>query len=304
MRNNKLRKALLGAAVSVGATAFLPIQDAAAQQQRTAAQALLEEVVVTARRREETLEDAPLSVVAISGEAMQAQGIYDTRQIGDFAANVNLQVEDRSNISMIHIRGIGGGFANPIQVFGAGMYMDGHYLAGSMANFMSTMDVERVEVLRGPQGTLFGKNVTGGAVNIVSVKPQDTFESSIILRAGDYGQQDVRGMVNIPISDNVFGRFSIADEQHDGYWTNRIKGTSVDWNDQQSFRGALRFTPGQWTIDATYLHTEQQGGQVGMRCNARPTSELLNQSAEHSRRQSRVDAGAARYAELVPDVRR
>ncbi len=273
MKHDKLKKILFGTAASLGTAMFIPIQEEAHAQ--TAAQAILEEVVVTARRREESLEDAPLSVVAISGEALQAQGIYNTRQIGDFAANVNLQVEDRNNISQIHIRGIGGGFANPIQVFGAGMYMDGHYLAGSLGNYMSTMDIERVEVLRGPQGTLFGKNLTGGAINIISVKPQEEFQAEAILRAGDYGQKDVRGMVNIPLAENVFGRFSFADESHDGYWTNRVKGQSVDWNDEQSFRGALRFTPGNWTIDATYLHTEQQGGQVGMRCNARPTSELV-----------------------------
>jgi len=278
VRHSKLKKVLFGTAASLGTAMLVPIQDAAHAQQ-TAAEAILEEVVVTARRREESLEDAPLSVVAISGAALQAQGIYNTRQIGDFAANVNLQVEDRNNISQIHIRGIGGGFANPIQVFGSGMYMDGHYLAGSIGNYMSTMDVERVEVLRGPQGTLFGKNLTGGAINIISTKPHEEFEGEAVVRAGDYGQKDVRGMINVPLAENVFGRFSFADESNDGFWTNRIKGQSVDWTDEQSFRGALRFTPGNWTIDATYLHTEQQGGQTGLRCNARPTQGLLDNLA-------------------------
>ena len=80
-------------------------------------------------RREESLADLPLSVVAISAEAMRVQGIYNTRDIGEFAANVSLTFSDRMGHSRIFIRGIGGGFPNPIQVFGSGMYIDGHYLA-------------------------------------------------------------------------------------------------------------------------------------------------------------------------------
>ena len=100
MKHKRLKTVVFGTAASLGSAMLLPVQEAAAQAQ-TAASAILEEVVVTARRREETLEDLPLSVVAISGEALQAQGIYNTRQIGDFAANVNLQVTDRSQVSMI-----------------------------------------------------------------------------------------------------------------------------------------------------------------------------------------------------------
>ena len=266
MKQKRLKTVVFGTAASLGTAMLLPIQEAAAQAQ-TAASAILEEVVVTARRREETLEDLPLSVVAISGEALQAQGIYNTRQIGDFAANVNLQVTDRSQVSMIHIRGIGGGFPNPIQVFGAGMYMDGHYLAGSLGNYMSTLDIERVEVLRGPQGTLFGKNVTGGAINIVSRKPQPEFESEVLLRAGSYGQQDLRAMANVPFSDNFFGRFSVANEANDGFYRNRHLGRSTDRTDGTSFRGAFRWEAGEnWTIDATYLHYDESGGNTGMQC--------------------------------------
>ena len=77
---------------------------------------------------------------------------------------------------------------------------------------MSTLDMERVEVLRGPQGTLFGKNTTGGAINVISAKPGPDFESSITLRAADYGQQDLRAMINAPINDTISTRFSYANE--------------------------------------------------------------------------------------------
>ncbi|MGI9257821.1 MAG: TonB-dependent receptor, partial [Gammaproteobacteria bacterium] len=254
---------------------LLYTQGAAAQQ--TAAQALLEEVVVTARRREESLEDLPLSVVAISGEAMQAQGIYNTEQIGEFAANVSLSSSDRMNHSRIFIRGIGGGFPNPVAVFGTGMYIDGHYLPGSLANYTSTVDIERVEVLRGPQGTLFGKNVTGGAVNIISAKPGPEFESSLTARIGDFGQQDLRGMINVPINDNLFFRGSISSEQSDGYYDNIFLGTNVDYRDSTNVRAAFRWTPGDnWTIDANLTNGKDRNGQLGRQCRVRPRPETLD----------------------------
>jgi len=275
----KLTKAYVAMGASLfGGAMLLPIQEASAQG---AAAAILEEVVVTARRREESLEDLPLSVVAISAAAMQAQGIYNTEQIGEFAANVSLSQSDRMNHSRIFIRGIGGGFPNPIAVFGTGMYIDGHYLPGSLANYMSTVDIERVEVLRGPQGTLFGKNVTGGAVNIVSAKPAPDFESSVTLRVGDHGQQDVRGMVNTPITDNLFFRGSVSSETFDGYWDNIHLGTNgTDFRDSQNIRGSFRWLPNDnWTIDATLQTGRDRNGQLGRQCAQRIRQSTLDELA-------------------------
>ena len=275
--NGKLNTGLLGTLAVLSSTALLSSQEANAQQRQTGAAAVLEEVVVTARRREETLEDLPLSVVAISADAMQAQGIYNTEDISDFAANVTLTSSDRMGHSRIHMRGIGGGFPNPIQVFGSGMYIDNHYLAGSLGNYMSTLDIERVEVLRGPQGTLFGKNTTGGAVNIISAKPGPEFASDLTLRLGDFGQQDFRGMINVPFSDNVFGRFALASEQSDGYYTNRFTGGDVDFRDLTSIRAALRFTPGEnWTIDTALALSEERNGQIGAQCRVHATQEQID----------------------------
>ena len=88
---------------------------------------------------------------------------------------------------------------------------------------MSTLNIERVEVLRGPQGTLWGKNTTGGAINIISAKPGPDFASDLTLRMGEFGQRDVRGMVNFPVSDDVFARLSAAHEQSDGQYYNRTR---------------------------------------------------------------------------------
>lgn len=287
----KLTRAYVAMGASLfGGAMLLPLQEASAQG--GAAAAILEEVVVTARRREESLEDLPLSVVAISADAMQAQGIYTTDQIGDFAANVSLSQSDRMNHSRIFIRGIGGGFPNPIAVFGTGMYIDGHYLPGSLANYMSTVDVERVEVLRGPQGTLFGRNVTGGAINIISAKPGPEFESSLTVRAGQYGQQDVRGMLNVPISDNLYFRGSISNEQLDGYWDNMFLGIDgTDWRDSTNFRGALRWLPNDnWTVDFTAQIGKDRNGQLGRQCSTRVQPGVITDMLANGVTQAEIDA--------------
>lgn len=133
------------------------------------ARTALEEILVTSRRREENLLDTPQSISAMTAEQMQVQGIHTIDDVTQYVPNVTLTSHGRANNTRIIIRGIGGGFPDPVFPFGAGMYIDGHYIPGSTGGYMSTVDIERVELLRGPQGTLFGKNVTGGAVNRKSV---------------------------------------------------------------------------------------------------------------------------------------
>lgn len=231
------------------------------------AEALLDEITVSARRREERLLDQPMSIAAITGEQMQVQGIYSIDQASKFVPNVTLTTDDRANNTRIVIRGIGGGFPDPVFVFGSGMYIDGHYVPTSLGGYMSTVDVERIELLRGPQGTLFGKNVTGGLVNIISTKPQPEFDSSITVRLAQDGEQAVRGMVNIPFSDKVFGRFSVASEKFDGYYYNQNLQIDSGFKDSMAFRGALRFQPTEhWTIDTSLSISRKDDDNLGGQC--------------------------------------
>ena len=148
MKLNKTIWSVIG--IAGGAFLMAPAQQAVAQS--ASAQAMLEEVVVTARRREENLQDLPLSVAAINADAMEAAGIYSVEDVGDFIPNVTLTQSDRANNTRIVIRGIGGGHPDPVFPFGSGMYIDGHYIPNSLGGYMTTMDIERVEVLRGPRG--------------------------------------------------------------------------------------------------------------------------------------------------------
>jgi outer membrane receptor protein involved in Fe transport len=248
--------------------------------QSASAQAMLEEVVVTARRREETLADLPLSVAAITADAMQAQGVYQIEDITDVVPNLTMTATDRRGIQALFIRGIGNDSTNNLTPVGAGLYIDGHYMPNTLGQMMSLLDVERVEVLRGPQGTLFGMNTTGGAVNIITTKPHEEFEGSVLLRAAEHGQQDFRGMLNIPISDTVFSRFAVSKEQMDGYYYNRTLGRDVGAIDVTAFSGALRFQPNDnWTVDVHYRQNKQRDDNSPGQCGARPTQEQIDNLA-------------------------
>jgi iron complex outermembrane receptor protein len=252
--------------LSIGALELAPIGQADAQE--SGYQGVLEEIVVTARRREENLQDLPLSIAALSAETMQVQGVYDIEDIGEFIPNLTMTSTSRANTTSIFIRGIGGGDPDPIFPVGTGMYIDGHYIPNSLGGYISTLDIERVEVLRGPQGTMFGKNTTGGAVNIVSVKPQPEFDSNLTMRAGEFGQRDIRGMVNLPLGENVFARVAAAKEQDDGYYYNRNLDVWTGGGDLEAVMGSLRFTPGDhWTIDTTLSLARERDDNHGGQCS-------------------------------------
>ena len=258
------------AAISAGLLLSAPAEQVAAQATAGSA-SLLEEVIVTARRREETLQDLPLSVAAISADAMQAQGIYNIDQVGEFVPNLTFTNTDRRHVKAIYIRGIGNDSPVSIRPSGTGLYLDGQYLPNTMGQMMSTVDIERVEVLRGPQGTLFGKNTTGGAINIVTQKPTQEFEADVLLRVGDYGQQDLKAMVNIPFSDTVAGRFSVIQEQMDGHFFNQTLNKDVGAYDVDGFGAAFRITPNDnWTIDLSARANYQDDDDEGVQCRAFP----------------------------------
>ena len=230
-------------------------------------QAVLEEVIVTARRREENLQDLPLSLVAVTAELMQAEGIYSIEAIGELVPNLTLTTGERANQNQIFIRGIGGGGPNPFSQSGASMYIDGHYLPGRVGGFLSTVDIDRVEVLRGPQGTLFGKNTTGGAINIISTKPAPEYSASLTTRFAEFGGQGIRGMLNVPLSENAFARLTAANEKSDGYYYNRNLNVRPDWTDHRALTAALRLTPGDdWTIDSTVTYARNRDGETGGQC--------------------------------------
>ena len=183
---------------------------------------LVEEVVtVTARKREERLTDTPLAVTALSASALSRYQIDDLGGLRDVVPNLSANIGDASN-AIVYIRGVGQrdslSFADP----GVGIYLDDVYLGRAQGAFLEVIDIERIEVLRGPQGTLYGRNTIGGAIKYVSAQPSPEPTFAVEAGLGDYSQRSARVVLNGPIGDGTraLGRLSAAYASHDGFRRN------------------------------------------------------------------------------------
>ena len=227
--------------------------------------ALLEEIVVTARKREENLQDAPIAVSAFTGDALDFRGVTEIGKLDQFVPNLVLNESTTySNVTnaAVYIRGIGQNDFTPVIDPGVGIYVDGVYLGRSVGAVLDIVDVDRVEVLRGPQGTLFGRNTIGGAISLSSKKPDREFGGKVDVKYGTDDRFNVRGSVNIPLGDKLFARLSAATFMQDGYVTRVFDGEDLGDQDVVALRGALRWLPTNnldinWSVDYS---TENENG--------------------------------------------
>lgn len=183
-----------------------------------AAMAQLEEIVVTAERREMSLQETPISVVAFTGENLEFRGVRDMMEVANIAPNLDIKgSRGTGNTSPNYqIRGIGGG-GGATGERGVGFYVDNVFMPRTTGPVMRVLDVERIEVLRGPQGTLFGRNSTGGAIRVFTQKPGPEHDAYLRVTGGSFDRFDVAGMVNVPLSDDVYLRAQAARLSQDGY---------------------------------------------------------------------------------------
>jgi iron complex outermembrane receptor protein len=234
-----LSRALLGSTVLLAAAA-------AAQENTRSADGGLEEVIVTAQRRSESLQDTPISIAAFTAADLENRGISG---LVDLRANVpNLQLSPHPNsasTTLVFLRGVGLIDDQITQDGGVAIYMDGVYVARSQGQALEVAELERVEVLRGPQGTLYGRNATGGAINFITKPPVlGDFGVKGQLTLGNYDHQRFKASVNVPMGDKVAARLSYADIQQNGFVRN--PGTIVErWGDKdrQAMRADLLWRP-------------------------------------------------------------
>jgi iron complex outermembrane receptor protein len=218
------------------------------------------EIVVTARRTEERLQRVPASVSAFNERALDRIQAQDTTGLQGAVPNLNIvQGRGSSNATNIYIRGIGQ--PDALQTFdpAVGVYVDDVYLSRIRGNQLDLLDVDRIEVLRGPQGTLYGKNTIGGAIKYVTRKPGQKLRADASLAVGSYGQLDLKGAVSGPVSDSLALGIAFMRAKHDGY----VKDPVLDrrYNDKNSWgtRGALAFTPSsrfRFDLTADYSHDD------------------------------------------------
>lgn len=210
------------------------------------------EIVVTAQRRAERLQDAPLSVTALSADSLADRGIDNLSDVSNFAPNLELHPTNRpaggGSAFAGYIRGVGtGDFQFPTDP-GIGLYVDDVYIARSMGGLLSLEDIERVEVLKGPQGTLYGRNTIGGAINVITTDPRLSGDATglIKVRAGSYKRADVSALINAPLVQDVLGlKLSASYLTSEGYGRRILDGEHYAGENRFILRGAIKAQLGE-----------------------------------------------------------
>lgn len=238
-----MRRAALRLGVCAAALAAVPLRAQAEAAPSTAAPvAALENVVVTAQKRRERLQDVPIAIDAFKGKELQAQQVRQPIDLASHVPNLTVKNAVGNTAPIFALRGISlNDFAtNGTQPVGA--YVDDVYLVNNSQLSFQMMDMERVEVLKGPQGTLYGRNTTAGAVNFITNKPTQTYAAGINVTVGDYGLVSTDSFVNGPLSDKLSGRISFSGErQFDGYFTNDLTGKNWGQTRRVAARGQLLY---------------------------------------------------------------
>jgi iron complex outermembrane recepter protein len=209
-----VRQFLLVSASVVAASWAVP---AAAQQSEDDETAESQEIIVTAQRRSESVQDVPIAITALSGDALDRAGIQDSENLSTLTPGLLVQ---RSVVGQIRIRGIGNENYTIAGDPGVAVHSDGIYVARAAAGLFDLFDVERVEVLRGPQGTLYGRNATGGVINVIPNKPDDEFSGHFSAGYGNYDAFRIDGALNVPISETFALRFAALGNFRDGFTRN------------------------------------------------------------------------------------
>jgi iron complex outermembrane receptor protein len=225
----------------------------------------LEEVIVTAQKRAESIQEVPISITAFGSEKLEAMGISDIEDIGANVPNLVLNTfNNDANTVRLFIRGIGQNDVQLTQDPSVALYIDGVYVGTSIGSGIETVDLERIEVLRGPQGTLYGRNSTGGAVNLISKRPNlEEWEFKQQLTAGNFSAFNSRTTLNVPLSavtggeDIAAAKITYLYSERDGFVEN--EGSGLDWGteDRSAYRVDLRVQPTDAiTIDYAYDYSD------------------------------------------------
>ncbi|BAI98477.1 TonB-dependent receptor [Sphingobium sp. TA15] len=239
--------------------------DAAAAAQGAGGQ--IEEIVVTAQKRAENIQRVPIAISALGGEALANKGFDSLATLTKLAPS--LQLSNYGPIAFVTMRGIGNENTTAGGDPGVAFHYDGVYIGRPIGTLFSAFDTERVEILRGPQGTLYGRNATGGSINYITRKPGDELEGHVDMTAGKYDMWRVRGAVNLPLSDAVSTRIVAFREKRDGFTRNSVPG-GTDANDANNWgvRGHVRIEPASdfsVLLSGVHIHSGGVGSQPEIR---------------------------------------
>jgi iron complex outermembrane receptor protein len=249
---------MLKASVTFMCTASLLALASPAIAQDSTAGATGGEIVVTAQRRAENVQDVPISISVVSGDTLTDNGIVRFEDLG--ATVPNFTVSANANSDTISIRGINSD-GQPGSEQSVGVYVDGVYRGRGVQSRFAFLDLQRIEVLRGPQGTLFGKNTIAGAVSITSARPTDQLEASLQgLYEFNNNEVDLRGHISGPLADGLSARVAfLYNRLDDGWVTNALTNTSMPQKRDWAVRGSIKWEPSDTVeINARYEHGDVQ----------------------------------------------
>ncbi len=238
MRNIKFLASFTGLMLS--SVTSLP---AMAQAESDSSSLYIEEVVVTAQRREQSMQDVPVAVSNLTAELLQDSGATDMLSIQMLVPSLIMEQNKGPGFATFRIRGIGNLGNIPNFEPAVGLFVDGAYRSKSGLGVGELVDVDRIEILRGPQSTLYGRNVTGGLISVVTQRPTEEFEGFIEGSAGNFNAYVFKGSISGPLSDTVQGRLSAMSRSRDGNFDDRFQQTDTNDKETKSVRGQLAFQP-------------------------------------------------------------
>lgn len=238
----------------------------------------VEEIVVIAERlRADSVQDVPASITAIGADVMERQQIENTSDMQLTVPNVSYS-KGNFTTSSFQVRGIGSTAVGSTADSGVSVHVNEIPLESHRLYATEFYDLETISIMRGPQGTLFGRNATGGLINMRTKKPEKQFSASIEAELGDYNSQKFKGHVNIPMGDMFSARLAGVTTKRDGYTTNLFTGNDIDGRDMYALRGSLRFQPSdRTTIDLMASYMEDNSDRTRSQkklCNRDPVGNL------------------------------
>ena len=247
--------------VFIGSSLAIPAFFCSLAAQAQGSGLALEEVIVTAQKRQQTLQDVPISVSAFSNEMLQTMGIDELEDLGANVPNLFLNGFNNDPTTVrLFIRGIGQNDVQLTQDPSVALYIDGVYVGTSVGSGMETVELERIEVLRGPQGTLYGRNATGGAINLISQRPNPEalgFKQSFT--AGNFGLLKSRTSLNVPVSDSAAVKIAFLASERDGLTKN--DGPGDDWSEEDRSAWRVDFSAelsDELSLDYAYDFTKNK----------------------------------------------
>jgi iron complex outermembrane receptor protein len=225
----------------------------------------IEEVVVTATKKEESVQDLAISIEALTAESLADNQVYDVSDLAEITPGLETAKVIGSGSGWV-VRGIGSGGIGAGVVASVVTAVNGHSVNDSVVADTGFMDLERVEVLKGPQGTLYGRNAANGVINLITARPTSDFEGSYDVEVGTYGKITTKAVVNMPFSDSIKTRLAVMSNKRDGMVTNLVTGNDFDDRNDEAFRLSvdwdisdntdLEFTYGQQESDDTRFQEE------------------------------------------------